>query len=219
MSPPPEDTKLVSDTSTAKVYVPSNDTHVINAGKVVIQTIETDNAALTNIFGLKPKGLPFTIYMESGAGGAYHCHCPDTTLLVSSPYDAQVSAAYATAEMEEVYEHAINNGWNCDFTNGESLSRALAVYQHPQLRPLLAGTEIDWWSTEHSNPWDSEAEKKQLEQKKQLVWKQKIIEGAERGAAGLVLLVIAAYYLWRHRHQQRAYRYANQPPLSLENLE
>ncbi len=293
VSPPPEDTKLVSDTPTAKVYAASNNTHVINAGKVVAQVIETDNAALTNIFGLKPKGLPFTIYMESGADGAYHCHCPDTTLLVSSPYDAQVSAAYATAEMEEVYEHAINNGWNCDFTNGESLSRALALDLHPQVGGVLASTEINWWNhgardyistnnapdtnleadgcgtlfldylhyrlgydwktiirtgghtlaetyakltnsdpstafrkftealqpfvyegqlvlPEHSNPWDSEAEKKQLEQEKQLVWKQKMIESAERGAAGLVLLVIAAYYIWRHRHQERAHGDANQ---------
>ncbi|HEX3641429.1 MAG TPA: hypothetical protein VHV10_09075 [Ktedonobacteraceae bacterium] len=303
VSPPPEDTKLVSDTSTAKVYAPSNVVHVINAGKVVIQTIETDNAALTNIFGLKPKGLPFTIYMESGAGGAYHCHCPDTTLLVSSPYNAQTSAAYAVAEMEEVYGHAMNNGWNCDFTNGEALSRALAVYQHPQLRSLLTGTEIDWWSNgahdyistnnapdnnleadgcgtlfldylhyrlkydwktiiraggntlaetygkltnndpstafrkftealqpfvyegqlvlpEHSNPWDSEAEKKQIAQKKQLVWKQKIIEGTERGVAGLVLLAIVAYYIWRRRRQKRVDRDANQQmPIALENLE
>ena len=57
---------------------------------------------------------------------------------------------------------------------------------------------------ENSNPWDSEAEKMQLEQTKQLAWKQKIIEGAERGAAGLVLLIIAAYYIWRRRRQQRA---------------
>jgi len=55
--------------------------------------------------------------MESGACGAYHCHYSGTTLLVSSPYNAQTSAAYAVAEMEEVYGHGMNSDLNCDFTS------------------------------------------------------------------------------------------------------
>jgi hypothetical protein len=92
----------------------------------------------------KPPGVPFTVYVRPNVGGAYHCGCAATTFFVDD--QAQLSVGANAAEMVEVFEAAINNGWDCGATNGEALSRALAMVQHPGLGSLMANTENDLWS-------------------------------------------------------------------------
>jgi hypothetical protein len=38
------------------------------------------------------------------------------------------------------------NGWDCGLTNGETLSRALAVVLHPELAQDMRETILDWWN-------------------------------------------------------------------------
>src|SRR5206468_5178213 len=49
-------------------------------------------------------------------------------------------------EMVEVYEAAINNGWDCAHTNGESLSRAISTVLHPEYAsPVIIVEAGNWW--------------------------------------------------------------------------
>ena len=63
--------------------------------------------------------------MDSQAGGAYHFGCNATDLYIEPT--AQVASGFMVAELVEVFEAAINNGWQCGQTNGEALSRVLAT--------------------------------------------------------------------------------------------
>ena len=63
--------------------------------------------------------------------------------------DARGAPGFLTAEIVEVFEAAINNGWDCAVTNGESLSRVLAFERHPEIAAEFNQTEQDWWAQGH----------------------------------------------------------------------
>lgn len=77
--------------------------------------------------------------------GAFHYTCNDTVLFVDA--DTKLGPGFNAAEMVEVYEAAINNSWDCNFANGESLSRALATELHPPLERLgMTDNAVEWFS-------------------------------------------------------------------------
>jgi hypothetical protein len=118
------------------------------AAKAMLDSAEADYAATQVWFGgLTPPALPFYVYADPNAGGAYHMTCAGTDVHVLS--DPVRAPGFLTAEIVEVFEAAINNGWDCAVTNGESLSRVLAFERHPEIAQEFNPTEQDWWSQGH----------------------------------------------------------------------
>jgi hypothetical protein len=118
------------------------------AAKAMLDRAEADYAATQVWFGgLTPPGLPFYVYADPNAAGAYHMTCAGTDVHVLS--DPLRAPGFLTAEIVEVFEAAINNGWDCGVTNGESLSRVLAFERHPEIAREFNPTEQDWWAQGH----------------------------------------------------------------------
>src|SRR5437870_2756831 len=101
------------------------------AAQAMLASAESDFQATQQWFGgLTPSNLPFYVYADPNAGGAYHMTCAGTDVhVLSAP---TLAPGFLTAEVVEVFEAAINNGWDCGYTNGESLSRVLAFDRHPE---------------------------------------------------------------------------------------
>jgi len=137
---------LVAQTAHAAVYAQQGSQ---SAATAVAGAVEQDYSALAAIFGLEPPGLPFTVYVQPGVGGAYHCGCAATTFFVDA--DPQLGGGFFAAEAVEVFEAAIGNGWDCGATNGEALSRVLAASLHSQLGTILVPTEVGWWNDGAAN--------------------------------------------------------------------
>ena len=118
------------------------------AAQAMLNSCEADYAATQSWFGgLTPPNLPMYVYADPNAGGAYHITCAGTDIHVLS--DPNLAPGFLTAEIVEVFEAAINNGWDCAVTNGESLSRVLAFDRHPEIAADFNQTEQDWWSAGH----------------------------------------------------------------------
>lgn len=118
------------------------------AAQAMLNSCEADFAATQTWFGgLTPPNLPMYVYADPNAGGAYHMTCAGTDIHVLS--DPNLAPGFLTAEIVEVFEAAINNGWDCGVTNGESLSRVLAFDRHPEIAGDFNQTEQDWWASGH----------------------------------------------------------------------
>src|SRR5437870_2363318 len=118
------------------------------AAQAMLDSCEADFQASQEWFGgLTPPNLPLTVYADPNAGGAYHMTCAGTDIHVLS--DPVRAPGFLTAEIVEVFEAAINNGWDCAVTNGESLSRVLAFERHPEIAAEFNPTEQDWWAQGH----------------------------------------------------------------------
>jgi len=137
----PDNAARISQTTVAEVFSVGN---TENPATAIAQAVQNDNTVLANIFGIDPNTLHFTIFVQQNVGGAFHCGCNNTTLFVDA--HPQLGPSFNAAEMVEVYEATINNGWDCFHTNGEALSRALAIDLHPELGPVLAPTEVNWFN-------------------------------------------------------------------------
>ena len=97
---------------------------------------EADYQQLIELFGgAVPKGIPFKVSVAPKVPGALHFGCSDTEIYVGpikgAPTSSQGYPLLMVAEMVEVFEATINNGWNCGYSNGEGLSRVLACALHP----------------------------------------------------------------------------------------
>jgi phosphatidylserine/phosphatidylglycerophosphate/cardiolipin synthase-like enzyme len=133
------------------------------SAKAVLQTAEADYTAVNGWFGglsLPPghagddqntprTALPIQVLMDAQAGGAYHYGC-DATDLYCQP-DPQLASGFMVAELVEIFEAAINNGWSCGQTNGEGLSRVLAGERNPHLATDLVGPMQTWWGAGHGD--------------------------------------------------------------------
>lgn len=120
------------------------------AAQAMLNSCEADYAATQAWFGgLTPPNLPMYVYADPNAGGAYHISCAGTDIHVQS--DPSRAPGFLTAEIVEVFEAAINNGWDCGFTNGETLSRVLAFDRHPEIAADFNQTEQDWWASGHQD--------------------------------------------------------------------
>ena len=129
----------------------------------VLAACEADFAAMQGWFGglnLPPgqdgddqttvrTALPLRIAMDSQAGGAYHYSCPGTDIFIEPTPD--LATGLVVAEVVEVFEAAIANGWDCGQANGECLSRALAVERNNNLGSLIVDTANSWWNDGHSD--------------------------------------------------------------------
>jgi len=116
----------------------------------MLNSAEADYAAVRQWFdGLMPPNLPFNVYVDANAGGAYHITCAGTDIHVLN--DPTAAPGFLAAEIVEVLEAAINNGWDCGLTNGETLSRVLAFDRHPEIAGEFNQTEQDWWAQGHTD--------------------------------------------------------------------
>ena len=88
--------------------------------------------------------LPVQVLMDGQAGGAYHFGC-DATDLYCEP-DPNLGTGFMVAELVEVFEAAISNGWQCGKTNGEALSRVLATERNANIAQLQVQTGQAWWA-------------------------------------------------------------------------
>ena len=113
------------------------------AAGAMLQTAEPDYSAVQTWFGgIVPPGLPFYVYTDPDAGGAYHMTCAGTDVHVSA--DPARAPGFLVAEIVEVFEAAQLTGWDCAHTNGEALSRVLAFERHPEIAPDFMATEQNW---------------------------------------------------------------------------
>lgn len=148
----------------ANVIVYTDGTSQGNASaQAVMSSFENDFAVITAYFGglQLPQGqqgddktvprtaLPIQVLMDGQAGGAYHFGCSATDLYIEpTPAAAE---GFTIAELVEVFEAAINNGWQCGQANGEALSRVLASDRAPILGQLGAQTGQQWWADGHQD--------------------------------------------------------------------
>src|SRR5262249_7561826 len=125
------------------------------AGDAAVQAMqavcEQDYAAVKQIFNqldpppvLQPGTISnqiFVVHVDPGAGGAYHYTCQGTEIWLL-PEDAP---SLLVAEHVEVFQ-AYTKYWQCGQTNGEGLSRALALTVRPfQVLTGLDGDVQGWW--------------------------------------------------------------------------
>ena len=100
----------------------------------VLATCEADYDSLQNWFGgITPGGLPFTVNIVPGNGGASHASCSATTLTCDafSGTDSDLVRMLVVAEEDEVFMANQGKGWDCGASNGEGLSRILAAEIYP----------------------------------------------------------------------------------------
>ncbi|TMG38371.1 MAG: hypothetical protein E6H92_05915 [Chloroflexi bacterium] len=120
------------------------------AAQAMLKSAEDDYSAVQQWFGgLTPPHLPFYVYADPDAGGAYHITCAGTDVHVLP--DPVMAPGFLVAEVVEVFQDALGNGWDCGHTNGESLSRVLAFDRHPEIASDFTQTEQDWWSQGHQD--------------------------------------------------------------------
>jgi hypothetical protein len=112
----------------------------------VLATCERDYEKLRGYFGeLVPSGLPFTINIVPGSGGAGHASCSATTISCDafSGTNGDLVRMLVVAEADEVFMGDQGAGWDCAASNGEGLSRVLATQAYPaQLNGFK--TAEDW---------------------------------------------------------------------------
>jgi hypothetical protein len=87
---------------------------------------------------------PVQVLLDPQAGGAYHFGCDATDIYLEPT--PELASGFFVAELVEVFEAALNNGWDCGQTNGEGLSRVLAGERNPNLGGLFVQTEQAWWA-------------------------------------------------------------------------
>jgi hypothetical protein len=128
------------------------------AAQSVLAACEADFAAVQVWFGgidLPPgqvgDDLPtvrtaqsIKVLMDPNAGGAYHFSLAGANLYVE-PAPANQAAALVAVEVVELFEAAINNGWDSGHTNGEALSRVLAVERNANLASVTVPAVQRWW--------------------------------------------------------------------------
>lgn len=131
--------------------------------QAILQTVEADYRATQDWFGgiTLPPGqegddqttprtaTPVQVLMDPQAGGAYHFGCDATDIYVEPT--PELGNGFFVAELVEIFESAINNGWDCGKTNGEGLSRVLAGERNPNLGSLFVQTAQAWWADGHAD--------------------------------------------------------------------
>ncbi|HEU0028017.1 MAG TPA: hypothetical protein VFQ25_12960 [Ktedonobacterales bacterium] len=126
--------------------------------QAILQSAEADYQATQAWFGgisLPPghdgddqstprTATPVQVLMDAQAGGAYHFGC-DATDIYCEP-DPNFGSGFMVAELVEIFEAAVSNGWQCGQTNGEALSRVLATERNGNIAQLQVQTGQAWWA-------------------------------------------------------------------------
>jgi hypothetical protein len=119
-----------------------------------LTTCTGDLTWMAPIFGgITPPSLPFVINIGGGGPTGWHQSCDNTTI-TCDVLDGSVPTLVnylAVAEMTEVFEAALDNGWDCSSSNGEGLSGALAMWRYRVLTATLELYRCSAWLTS-SNP-------------------------------------------------------------------
>ncbi len=149
---------------TADVIVYTDGTSQGNASaQAVLSAFDNDYSVIKAYFGgiQLPQGqpgddqttprtaLPIQVLMDGQAGGAYHYGCSATDIYIEPTPDA--AEGFTIAELVEIFEAAINNGWQCGQTNGEALSRVLATDRAPILGQIGVQAGQAWWADGHQD--------------------------------------------------------------------
>jgi hypothetical protein len=97
----------------------------------VLASCEFEYNTLVGYFGgIRPSS--FNVIIAPGITGAYHYGCAATDLYCeASGVDVDFTRLLVVAEEVEVFSALQNRGWDCSASNGEGLSRVLAVEQYP----------------------------------------------------------------------------------------
>jgi hypothetical protein len=134
----PADVALLRQRGSTAHFVVFFDDRLGNNGPTladaVLATAERDYGQLQTWFGgITPAGLPFTVNIVPGSGGASHATCADTTLTCDafSGQNSDLVRMLVVAEADEVFMDNQAAGWDCGASNGEGLSRVLATEQYP----------------------------------------------------------------------------------------
>lgn len=134
---------LVEQGRTAN-FVVSYDPALGEAGPIVagylLQACEYDYSRAASIFQVAPANLPFEISLVCSSGGAWHENpCTNTAIgvgaITTNPPDALFLRYLMLSEIVEVLSATLNNGWKCNFSNGEALSRVIADALAPCMKP------------------------------------------------------------------------------------
>jgi hypothetical protein len=116
------------------------------AGAAILAGCERDYEAVLDWFGgITPAGLPFDVYMDSDAGGAFHYGGAGTEIHLTPDRDR--APGMLAALVVEVFEAEQRGGWDCARVNGEALSRVLAFTLHPPLAAAFVKDEQAWWES------------------------------------------------------------------------
>jgi len=100
----------------------------------VLATCERDYETLRGYFGeITPAGMPFTINIVPGSGGAGHASCTATVISADAftGTNGDLVRMLVVAEADEVFMANQAAGWDCAASNGEGLSRVLATQIYP----------------------------------------------------------------------------------------
>lgn len=134
-------------------FVVSYDPALGDAGPIVagylLQACEYDYSRAASIFQAAPANLPFEISLVCSSGGAWHenpCTNPAIGVgaITTNPPDALFLRNLMLSEVVEVLSATLNNGWKCDFSNGEALSRVIADALAPCTKPCDFRTAPVW---------------------------------------------------------------------------
>jgi hypothetical protein len=135
---------LAGQTANFVVYSDGSSDGDLTAQAMLRSAEEDFNAVQAWFRNLSPPNLPCNVYADPDAGGAYHITCAGTDIHVLP--DPVQAPGFLTAEIVEIFEAAIANGWDCGRVNGESLSRVLAFQRHPEIAAEFIQTGQDWWA-------------------------------------------------------------------------
>jgi hypothetical protein len=154
---------LVEQGRTAN-FIVSYDAGLGDAGPVIanylIQACEYDYSRASSLFQVSPSSLPFEVSIVRSSAGAWHqAPCTNTSIgigaITTNPPDALFLRSLMLSEVVEVLGGTLNNGWQCDYSNGEALSRVLADELVPCVKPRdfisgylwLDSPRVDWVDT------------------------------------------------------------------------
>ena len=115
----------------------------------VRNSCEGDLATIIGYFGgVTPPRLPFNIIVTKGIGGAYHHGCAGVDIYCEASTVPAPNAAFTSllmvAEIVEVFEAFQARGWKCRSSNGEALSRVIAVSLYPKELTPTASSAHSW---------------------------------------------------------------------------
>lgn len=125
-------------------FIVSYDPLLGDAGPIVagylLQACEYDYSRAASIFQVTPADLPFEISLVRSSAGAWHEEpCTTTAIgvgaITTNPPDALLLRYLMLSEEVEVFSATLNNGWKCNFSNGEALSRVIAYALAPCTKP------------------------------------------------------------------------------------
>jgi hypothetical protein len=155
-----EDAALIQQGQTDN-FVISYDPNLGDAGPVItnylLQASEYDYSRASALFQVQPAELPFHVSVVYSSAGAWHkAPCANTTIglgaVTTNPPDALLLRSLMLSEVVEVLGATLGNGWQCDRSNGEALSRVLADALVPCNKPKdfisgylwLSSNRTDW---------------------------------------------------------------------------